>query len=74
MVLMYLRRNITSNSSIPTKNNLMGPSVAGGPGNWAPEDVWNTGFLDDYKDNLKYITVEQCVFASSSPMCRLTCL
>jgi hypothetical protein len=52
----------------------MGPSVAGGPGNWAPEDVWNTGFLDDYKDNLKYITVEQCVFASSSPMCRLTCL
>jgi hypothetical protein len=59
-------RAIAANSSITVKNNLMGPSIASGQGNWQPEDVWNTGFLDTYADNLKYLTVEQYV-SSRSP-------
>jgi hypothetical protein len=49
---------IAANDSIPVKNNLIGPNVASGDGNWTPEMVWNTGFLDAYKDSLKYLAVE----------------
>jgi hypothetical protein len=45
-----------ANSSIPVKNNLLAPSVASAF--WTPEMVWQTGFLDAYRDSLKYIAVE----------------
>jgi hypothetical protein len=38
-------------------------------GNWPPEDVWNTGFLDAYNDTLKYLAVEQSVRTPLNP-CR----
>jgi hypothetical protein len=47
------------NTSIPIKNNLLGPSVSG---YWWPEMIWNTGFIEDYTDSLKYLTVEQYVY------------
>ncbi|KAJ6561988.1 hypothetical protein B0H19DRAFT_1068685 [Mycena capillaripes] len=34
---------------------LIGPSISG---NWKPEDVWNTGFLDIYKDSFAALSVE----------------
>lgn len=42
-----------------TKNRhiLVGPNVA--TGDWTPEQVWETGFVDDYSDNLAYLAVEQ---------------
>jgi hypothetical protein len=49
------------------KDNLLAPSVASG--NWPPEDVWNTGFLDAYNDTLKYLAVEQSVRTPLDP-CR----
>ncbi|KAJ7607419.1 glycoside hydrolase family 79 protein [Roridomyces roridus] len=36
---------------------LMGPSVA--DGNWSPEMVWDTGFVDTYSNNLAFLTVEK---------------
>uniref|UniRef100_D8QFJ7 Glycoside hydrolase family 79 protein n=1 Tax=Schizophyllum commune (strain H4-8 / FGSC 9210) TaxID=578458 RepID=D8QFJ7_SCHCM len=35
---------------------LIGPSVA--TGDWRPEDVWDTGFLDRHKDRLGILAVE----------------
>ena len=42
---------------IPNKNMLIAPSVATGP--WTPEDVWNTGFIENYGDHLFCLSVEQ---------------
>ena len=50
---------IAQDSLIPTRNNLIGPSVASGP--WTPEDVWNTGFITTYSDVLSALAVEQYV-------------
>ena len=44
-------------NGIPSKNILLGPSVASG--NWKPEQVWDTGFINTYSDNLAALTVEQ---------------
>jgi hypothetical protein len=38
---------------------LIGPSVSGQNDNWHAQDVFATGFLDDYADYLVAITVEQ---------------
>lgn len=35
---------------------LIGPNIA--TGDWTPEDVWNTGFVDTFSQNLKYLAVE----------------
>lgn len=43
---------------ILNKNQLLGPSVSG---QWTPEDVWATGFIDRFKDNMYAFTVEQYV-------------
>ncbi|KAJ7476226.1 hypothetical protein FB451DRAFT_269669 [Mycena latifolia] len=40
-------------SSVDRK--LIGPSISG---NWKLEDIWNTGFLDTYKDSLAELSVE----------------
>ncbi|KAJ6554258.1 hypothetical protein B0H19DRAFT_1152984 [Mycena capillaripes] len=36
---------------------LLGPSVA--DATWTPEMVWDTGFVDAYKDNLAWLSVEK---------------
>jgi hypothetical protein len=41
------------------KNTLIGPSVAGGPNNWSPEMVFDTGYVDRFSDSLKWVAVEQ---------------
>ena len=46
-----------ANPRILNKNMLIGPSVASGP--WTPEQVWDTGFIDAYKDRLYCLAVEQ---------------
>lgn len=38
------------------KDKLIGPSIAQV---WTPESVWETGFIDVYRDNLYAITVER---------------
>ena len=48
---------IQANDNIPVKNNLIGPSVSTIV--WAPELVWDTGFIDLYKDHLYCLSVEQ---------------
>lgn len=47
------------NPNIPVKNQLLGPSVATGP--WTPEQVWDTGFVNTFKDRMYAFTVEQYV-------------
>ncbi|KAF5334902.1 hypothetical protein D9611_009930 [Ephemerocybe angulata] len=51
-----LIQTIDANPNIPVKNKLVGPSVATGP--WTPEVVWETGFIDTYKDRLYALSVE----------------
>lgn len=41
------------------RNLLIGPNIA--TGDWIPEDVWNTGFVDTFSANLAYLAVEKCV-------------
>lgn len=36
---------------------LIGPNIA--TGDWTPEMVWNTGFVDSYNENLAFLSVEQ---------------
>ncbi|KAG6863539.1 hypothetical protein C0991_005220 [Blastosporella zonata] len=48
---------VQNNPSIPIKNMLIGPSLASGP--WTPEQLWETGYIDAFKDSLAAITVEQ---------------
>ncbi|KAF8900473.1 hypothetical protein CPB84DRAFT_1847260 [Gymnopilus junonius] len=51
-----LIQTIQSNDNIPVKNNLIGPSIS--TIIWKPEDVWDTGFIDLYKDHLFCLSVE----------------
>ena len=46
-----------ADTAIPNKNMLICPSVSTGP--WTPEDVWNTGFINNYSDHLYALAVEQ---------------
>jgi hypothetical protein len=45
-----------ANPNIPNKNMLIAPSVASG--NWTPEMVWNTGFIQQYSGHLFCLSVE----------------
>ncbi|KAK0453921.1 glycoside hydrolase family 79 protein [Armillaria borealis] len=54
------------------KNLLIGPNIA--TGDWVPEDVWQTGFVDTYSENLAYLAVEHyptdncyAVYGSGTP-------
>ncbi|KAG6864522.1 hypothetical protein C0991_008984 [Blastosporella zonata] len=47
---------INVDGSIPNKNLLIAPNIA--TGDWHPEDVWNTGFVDVFSQNLAYLAVE----------------
>lgn len=46
---------VNADSAIPTKNNLIGPNLAG---TWTPEEVWDTGFISDYSSSLGALAVE----------------
>jgi len=46
------------NPLILNKKMLIGPSVATS-GTWTPEQVWDTGFIDRFKDRLYALSVEQ---------------
>ncbi len=50
-----------SDPQVPITNNFVAPSVCcgGGGGGWTPEQVFDTGFLDAYANDLAYISVEQ---------------
>ncbi|KAH9834480.1 glycoside hydrolase family 79 protein [Rhodofomes roseus] len=45
-----------ADSNVKVNNNLIAPSVA--TGDWTPEDVWNTGFIDTYEASLSALAVE----------------
>ncbi|EAU87916.1 hypothetical protein CC1G_01563 [Coprinopsis cinerea okayama7 len=47
---------IATNDRIPRKNILLGPSTSGQV--WQAEDVFETGFLEEFQDHLYGITVE----------------
>ncbi|KAJ7620418.1 glycoside hydrolase family 79 protein [Roridomyces roridus] len=46
---------MAADDKIPVKNTLIGPSVSG---TWSPEDVFDTGFITKYTDNLLALSVE----------------
>ena len=46
-----------ANSQIPVSNNLIGPSVSSS--GWAPELVWDAGFIPRFQDNLLAVAVEK---------------
>ena len=57
-------QDITGGSSyddaLPRASKLLiGPNILGA--NWTPEQVWNTGFVDQHKENLAALSVEQYV-------------
>ncbi|KAF5376683.1 hypothetical protein D9615_007846 [Tricholomella constricta] len=47
---------MTTNDRILNRNLLIGPNIASA--DWKAEDVWNTGFVDQYSENLAYLAVE----------------
>ncbi|KAJ7493695.1 hypothetical protein FB451DRAFT_1490977 [Mycena latifolia] len=47
---------LAADDAVPVKNNLIGPSVA--TGDWTPEMVWDTGFIDAYSSILMALSVE----------------
>ncbi|KAF8651053.1 hypothetical protein AX16_004916 [Volvariella volvacea WC 439] len=47
---------IEANPNIPVKDMLVAPSLA--TGDWWPELVWDTGFLDAFQDHIRYIAME----------------
>ena len=49
---------MAANPKILNQGQLIGPSIASG--DWAPENVWDTGFVDVFSANLAYLSVEQC--------------
>ncbi|KAG5637249.1 hypothetical protein H0H81_005247 [Sphagnurus paluster] len=51
-----LIEEIRKNPNIPVKNMLIGPSLASGP--WTPEQMWETNYIEAFKDSLVAITME----------------
>ncbi|KAG6848315.1 hypothetical protein H0H93_001260 [Arthromyces matolae] len=47
---------MNNDANVLNRNLLIGPNIA--TGDWHPEDVWNTGFVDALSDNLAYLAVE----------------
>ncbi|KAF8952441.1 hypothetical protein BDZ97DRAFT_1640845, partial [Flammula alnicola] len=57
--LGLLVQALAGDANVPNKNLLIGPNV--NSGDWTPEMVWNTGFVDSYSQSLAYLAVEQYV-------------
>lgn len=47
------------NANLLGTNLLVGPSIA--YADWTAEDVWNTGFVSAYNENLAFLTVEKYI-------------
>ncbi|TFK36088.1 hypothetical protein BDQ12DRAFT_737177 [Crucibulum laeve] len=47
---------MAADTNIPRQNLLIGPNLATGA--WTPEQVWDTGFIDSYHDQLAFLAVE----------------
>ena len=59
-----LLTQIDATGSDPTgqgKSKLIGPNIANFGAGWHPENVWDTGFVDKFDDNLAYLAVEKYV-------------
>ncbi|KAK0190675.1 glycoside hydrolase family 79 protein [Armillaria mellea] len=63
---------MSNDANAVNKNLLIGPNIA--TGDWVPEDVWQTGFVDTYSENLAYLAVEHyptdncyAVYGSGTP-------
>lgn len=55
-------RTVDENPNVTVKNKFVGPSMSGSdPIQWNPDAVWETGFIDTFKDRLYALTVERCV-------------
>ncbi|KAF9449694.1 glycoside hydrolase family 79 protein [Macrolepiota fuliginosa MF-IS2] len=50
-----LLQTMQANDKIPRKNILIGPSLSG---EWAPEMIWDTGYITTYQDFLYALAVE----------------
>ncbi|KAJ7645164.1 glycoside hydrolase family 79 protein [Mycena polygramma] len=46
---------LAADTNVTTRNNLIGPSLAG---TWTPESVWDTGFVDKFASSLGALSVE----------------
>ncbi|EAU81861.2 hypothetical protein CC1G_06072 [Coprinopsis cinerea okayama7 len=47
---------MSGDAHVTNKHILVGPSIASG--DWTPEMVWDTGFVDQFSDNLAFLSVE----------------
>jgi hypothetical protein len=55
-----LVNQVASDSLIPIKDNLfIIPSISASV--WTPEDVWNTGIVQNFANSLYGLAVERCV-------------
>lgn len=55
-----LINQVASDSLIPIKDNLfIIPSISASV--WTPEDVWNTGIVQNFTNSLYGLAVERCV-------------
>ena len=52
-----LIKTMEANPNIPRNNILIGPNIA--TGDWTPQMVWDTGFIDAYANNLAALSVEK---------------
>lgn len=50
---------INNDPGITVKNNIIGPSIAMAA--WTPEQVFDTGYIQAYTNNLGALAVEKCV-------------
>ncbi|TFK48176.1 hypothetical protein OE88DRAFT_1635030 [Heliocybe sulcata] len=63
---------LANDNSVSNKNNLIAPNLASG--DWTPEMVWDTGFINTYTSNLGALAVEHyptdncfAVYGSGTP-------
>ncbi|TEB29048.1 glycoside hydrolase family 79 protein [Coprinellus micaceus] len=55
-----LMKTVDENPKVTVKNKFVGPSISGSdPIQWSPDAVWETGFIDTFKDRLYALTVER---------------
>lgn len=50
---------VETNDRLPIKNKFVAPSISASQPEWTPELVWQTGFIDHFKDRLYALTVER---------------
>lgn len=51
---------MSTDPKVLNQNMLIGPNLA--TGDWTPEQIWDTGFVDTYSANLAFLAVEQYAY------------